>query len=253
MWVSVFMWVYGTVCGSLFSIGRRCPSMLLRGTIGRFTGLPKVNSGATVHLMLRLLQRRMSTIRDFKRSLVALGRRIGCYAIYRGLSSARIYKVYTSTRQSRALVYIIRGVRSIVTVRGARRCGKMCRILNKIVSPVSNINPSSLRVRSLIRHIHRNRIHRIVLTLDPAVRKSAAGFCVCEGVRTLGIGVDIVTQKITRGSRLRCASRIALKHSVIGHIAFGKRVWSSCKGSHWVFTFLLHFFLFPCASYVTYF
>lgn len=208
------------------SVGRRCPSILLRGTINRFSGLPNVKHGATVELILRLLQRSATAIRTFKGSVVALGHRIGCYGMYRGVSSARVYRVYTGPRQSTSAVYIIRGVHSMVTIRTARRCQKLCRILNNIVSPVSKMKPDSLRVRDLIRQMSRNKVGRIVLTLDAAVRKSAAGFCVCHGLSGLNIGLDIVTHNVSIKSRLRCTSRIALNHDVIGQALFAKAMWS---------------------------
>lgn len=218
-------WIYAR-CGAGWLVGRRCPSVLLRGTMKRFTGLPNIKHGATVQLMLRLLERSATIMRTFNGTVVALGRRIGCYGIYRGVSSARAYHVYSGPTQSTSAVYIIRDVHSIVTIRTARRCEKLCRILKKIVSPVSNVNPSSLRVRDLIRQIGNNRIGRIVLTLDSAVRKSAAGFCVSHGLSNVSIGLDIVTHNVSVKSRLRCASRIALKHSVVGHALFAKATWA---------------------------
>lgn len=222
---SYFVHVFTVHVGRAVDVGRRCPSILLRGTIKRFTGLPNVKQGATVQLMLRLLHRSATAMRTFDDTVSALGGRIGCYGIYRGVSSASIYHVYSGPSHSIAAIYIMRGVHSIVTMRGARRCHKLCRILNKIVSPVSNVKPSSLRVRDLMGHIGRNAIGRMVLTLDSAVRKSAAGFCVFHGLTNYSIGVAIVTHKVSVNSRLRCASRIALKHSVIGHITFAKALW----------------------------
>ncbi len=190
--------------------------------MNKFTGLPNVKHGATLHLILRLLHRPTTRTRSFTSTVTALHHRIGCYGIYRGVSSDSIYSVYSRPSHSGDVIYIIRAIHSIVTIRGASLCQNLCRILNKIVSPVSNVNPSSLRVSDLIRHIHSNRIGRIVFTLDPAVRKSAAGFCVCHGLRTANIGVSTLSHNVSINSRLRCTSRTALKHSLIGHVPFAK-------------------------------
>lgn len=204
---------------------RRCSSTLLRGTIKRFSGLPNVKHGATLHLILFVLHERRKSISRFISTVTQVGHRIGCYHIYRGVDSARIYPVYSSPQHSTSIVYIIRGIRSILTIRGARRFRKLCRILNNVVSPVSNVKPTSLRVSSLIRHITTKKMGRIVLTLDDAVRNSAAGFCVSHGLTSCPIGLSIVTQNVSIKSRLRCASRIALNEDVLGEAPFGRWGW----------------------------
>lgn len=211
-------------------VGRGCPSILLRGTIGRLSSLPKIKQGATLELTLRVLHHSINCARKFTSTLLTLHHSIGCYGIYRGVYSSSIYTVYISYRHSRSAIYIIRGVGRIVTVRGAKRFHNICRILNNVVSPVSKVNPNSLRVSDLMRQITKKRIGRIILTLDAAVRNSAAGFFVCHGLSSCSIGVSIVTHNISVNSRVRCTSRVALKHSVIGHADFGSSVglWRDC-------------------------
>lgn len=134
---------------------------------------------------------------------------IHCYGRYYALASGSVYPVYDGPSQSRGAVVMIRAPHSLTTCRGAKGCGKICRMLRKTVSPVLKVNPKSVHLGRLVRHL-RKSISRIVVTAGSDLRNRAATVCVDGLVGPIKVGIDEVTDNIPINNSLRCVSRMAL-------------------------------------------
>lgn len=181
--------------------------------MSRFHGVPSMNAGSTREVTFCILKLSSGKATRLTGTVIATRRGVRRYGVYHGLARSRVYPVYDGRGHSESAVYIIRDPHSIVTFRHARRCHNLCRILRNIVSPVGNVNPSSLAIGRLLLHVGSD-MGRIVVTAGPAMRNRTATVCVDGLLGPVNVGMAELTCNIPMNTSLRCTSRMALVHTL---------------------------------------
>lgn len=180
--------------------------------------LPNINPGSTRHVTFALLRHSHDNKVHLTRTLAQTVSRVNRYTSYHAFARRRIYGVYSGPHHRRGnRVYIIRDPTSVCTVRRAKRFSNHCFILVKRLSPLSNVNPSSVKLSHLRRHLTRRGVARIVLTAGPAIRNRTATGCVTRLYTRCSIRTDQVTRNMPINNRLRVISNAALSRSLTKH------------------------------------
>ena len=93
-------------------------------------------------------------------------------------------------------------------------------VLHGVISPVNNIGPDELNIKSLLNRLNNDEIKEVIMATNPTVEGEATAMYLSKLIKPLGIAVSRLAYGIPVGADLEYADEVTLKRAIDGRQKF---------------------------------
>ena len=181
-----------------------------------FRCLPGVGPRSAQRMTLHLLERDRAggehLAQVLMRALACVGRCERC----RTLSETARCPICSSMRRDAATLCVVETPADVLAIEQAGGYAGRYFVLLGRLSPIDGIGPEELGLEQLLRRVHDEGIHEVILATNPTVEGEATAYFITERLRGSGVTVSRIAHGVPLGGELEYVDGGTLLHALQG-------------------------------------
>jgi len=188
----------------------------LEKIISHLTGLPSIGRKTAQRIALYLLKQPREEVMELADAIRDLKDKIIFCSICRNISEQPICSICADTKRNGALLCVVQEPHDVFAIERTHEFNGVYHVLGGALSPLDGIGPEELDFRSLLAHIHNNKVEEVILAMNPTVEGDATAMYIDRLISPLGIQVTRIARGVPVGSDLEYADEATLARSLLG-------------------------------------
>ncbi len=197
------------------------PSKLIEDAVNQVSKLPGIGKKTALRLVLHLIREKEESTFSLTDALNTLRSKIRYCNSCHNISDQEICSICCSGRRDRSLICVVEDSRDVMAIENTGQFTGVYHVLGGVISPISGIGPSDLKIESLISRISgNNEVREIILALSPTMEGDTTAFYINKRVRDLPVKVSTIARGVPVGGDLEFTDEITLGRSITGRTTF---------------------------------
>lgn len=111
------------------------------------------------------------------------------------------------------IICVVKEPKDVIAMERVRDYHGTYHVLHGVISPLQNVGPNDLNIKSLLSRISTEDTKEIIIATNPDVEGEATAIYLSNLLKPLGIKVSRLAQGIAMGSELEYADEVTLAHA----------------------------------------
>lgn len=184
--------------------------------IEEFQKLPGVGPKSAQRMAFYVLGMSHESVKTFAESMIDAKEKVKNCSNCFHLSAADPCELCTNERRDRQLVCVVADSRDVIALERTREYKGLYHVLTGLISPLDGKGPNELTVRELINRVHDDKIHELILAINPTVEGDATVLYISSLVKPLNCKVTRIAFGLPVGSDLEYADDMTLSKAMEG-------------------------------------
>lgn len=196
------------------------PSQVLQDAVDAISSLPGVGSRSALRLALNLLGRPSEEITQFAGAIGRLATDVHWCKHCMMVCDGDICPICADSRRDHSTVCVVASVRDVMSIEGTSQYFGVYHVLGGIISPISGVGPSDLKIRELVDRIRDGGVSEVILALSGDVEGETTSFYLYRLIAPLGVKVTTLARGLGFGDDLEYADSLTLGRSIAARQPF---------------------------------
>jgi len=196
------------------------PSQVLQDAVDAISSLPGVGSRSALRLALNLLGRPSEEIAQFAGAIGKLATDVHWCKQCMMVCDGEICPICADSRRDHSTVCVVASVRDVMSIEATSQYFGVYHVLGGIISPISGVGPSDLKIRELVDRIQAGGVNEVILALSGDVEGETTSFYLYRQIAPLGVKVTTLARGLGFGDDLEYADSLTLGRSIAARQPF---------------------------------
>ena len=196
------------------------PSQVLQDAVDAISSLPGVGSRSALRLALNLLGRPSEEIAQFAGAIGKLATDVHWCKQCMMVCDGEICPICADSRRDHSTVCVVASVRDVMSIEATSQYFGVYHVLGGIISPISGVGPSDLKIRELVDRIQAGGVNEVILALSGDVEGETTSFYLYRQIAPLGVKVTPLARGLGFGDDLEYADSLTLGRSIAARQPF---------------------------------
>ncbi len=196
------------------------PSQVLQDAVDAISSLPGVGSRSALRLALNLLGRPSEEIAQFAGAIGKLATDVHWCKQCMMVCDGEICPICADSRRDHSTVCVVASVRDVMSIEATAQYFGVYHVLGGIISPISGVGPSDLKIRELVDRIQAGGVNEVILALSGDVEGETTSFYLYRQIAPLGVKVTTLARGLGFGDDLEYADSLTLGRSIAARQPF---------------------------------
>ena len=196
------------------------PSQVLQDAVDAISSLPGVGSRSALRLALNLLGRPSEEIAQFAGAIGKLATDVHWCKQCMMVCDGEICPICADSRRDHSTVCVVASVRDVMSIEATAQYFGVYHVLGGIISPISGVGPSDLKIRELVDRIQAGSVNEVILALSGDVEGETTSFYLYRQIAPLGVKVTTLARGLGFGDDLEYADSLTLGRSIAARQPF---------------------------------
>ena len=167
--------------------------------IEELSKLPGVGKKTAQRLALYILKRNETEVNNLLKSIQELKTKLRFCDRCFNLSEENLCNICKSPKRDSSLLCVVEEASDVIAIEKTNEYNGLYHVLGGVLSPLSGINPDSLKIKELIKRFENEDIKEVILALNPDTEGETTSLYIAKLLKPLNLKVS----RIARG--LDCA------------------------------------------------
>lgn len=196
------------------------PSKLLETAVAEFSKLPGIGRKTALRLVLHLLKKDASKVRNFGESIITLRENVKYCKVCRNISDTDICNICSDPSRDSSLICVVENIKDVMAIENTSQYKGLYHVIGGIISPIDGIGPKDLEIDSLIDRVENDSVSEVILALSTTMDGDTTGFYINRKLDTKHIAVSVLARGVSIGDELEYIDEITLGRSLMFRTPF---------------------------------
>lgn len=181
------------------------PSRLLEEAVNQIAKLPGIGRKTALRLALYLVREEPSRTADLTQALRRLREEISFCRTCHNISDTDQCSICSSPRRDAGVICVVEDLRDVMAIENTAQFQGRYHVLGGVISPVSGVGPSDLRIDDLLARVEQSaEVREVILALSPTMEGDTTAFYIHKKLSALSLdksrsGRTVKVTSIARG------------------------------------------------------
>ena len=194
------------------------PSKLLGEAVDAISSLPGVGRRSALRLALHLLKQPAENVHHFTSAINHLRDDVKYCRQCMMISDQDVCSICSDRSRDQRTICVVESVRDVMSIENTGQYHGVYHVLGGIISPISGIGPSDLRIRELVQRSA--DADEIILALSGDVEGETTAFYIYRQISASGVKVSSLARGLGFGDDLEYADELTLGRSIVNRQVF---------------------------------
>ncbi len=190
-------------------------SKLLDDIVREFSRLPGVGRRTALRLSMQVLRWREGDVAEFVRAVSDFRTGIRHCARCNNLSDNELCDVCANPNRDRSTVCVVEQVGDVMSIEKTGQYRGLYHVLGGVISPMSGIAPSDLKIDLLTENIASGAIREVILAISTTVEGETTLFYILNRLKQFeGLKITTIARGIGFGDEIEYADELTISHAL---------------------------------------
>lgn len=191
----------------------------LQIAIDELSKLPTIGKKTAQRLAMHLLKSDISSVEALLTALMNLKTKIRFCNTCFNLSVEDTCDICRNPKRDNSLICVVEEPGDVIAIEKTNEYNGLYHVLGGVLSPLSGINPDSLKMKELITRLKDTTVSEVILALNPDTEGEATSLYLAKIVRPLGIKITRIARGLPVGGDFEFADEATIGRAVQGRIS----------------------------------
>ncbi|MEX2264454.1 MAG: recombination mediator RecR [Bryobacteraceae bacterium] len=178
--------------------------------INEFKRLPGIGQKSAQRLAFHVLRAGRAEAERLSQAMLDVKDRLEFCRVCNNISEGELCVFCQDGDRDRKVLCVIEEPHNILGIETTRRFTGLYHVLHGSLSPLRNVGPEQLRIKSLIDRIGTGEVEEIILATNPTVEGEATAVYLSRLLKPLGVKVTRIAMGIPVGSDIEFADEVTI-------------------------------------------
>ncbi len=189
-------------------------SQLLDNVVGELAKLPGVGRRSALRLALHILRWEVEEADQLAGAIYQFRREVKHCSRCNNISDTDICPICLSPRRDKTTICVVEQVGDLLSIENTGQYGGLYHVLGGVISPMSGITPSELRIDKLLEVIKENEAKEVILALPSTIEGDTTQFYITRKLQDTDVKVSVISRGIGLGDELEYADSLTIAHAL---------------------------------------
>ncbi len=191
----------------------------LQTAIEELSKLPSIGKKTAQRLALYILKSDENSVNSLVKSILELKTKLRFCERCFNISVDTLCEVCKSYKRDTSLICVVEEASDVIAIEKSHEYSGLYHVLGGVLSPLSGINPESLKIKELLKRFETEEIKEIILALNPDTEGEATALYLAKLIKPLNINVTRLARGLPIGGDLEFADEATIGRAVLGRIS----------------------------------
>lgn len=189
-------------------------SRLLDNLVFELGKLPGVGRRSALRLALHILRQDLGEADTLAGAIYEFRRNIKYCKQCNNLTESEICEICADQRRDRSTICVVEHVADLFSIENTGGYGGLYHVLGGVISPMSGISPSDLKIDLLIENIERGGVSEVILALPTTMEGETTSFYISRRLEGRGVVLSTISRGIGLGDEIEYADPLTVSHAI---------------------------------------
>ena len=196
------------------------PSKIIEQAVEEISKLPGICKKSALRLALHLLKRPEIQSVQLASSIVKLRTETKFCTTCHMISDEALCGICTSNKRDESILCVVEDAKDVLAIENTGQFNGIYHVLGGIISPMSGISPSDLKIDSLLKRVEKGTIEEVIIGLSPTMEGDTTAFYLTKKLREFSVKISTIARGIPIGGDLEYTDEITLGRSIVSRVTY---------------------------------
>ncbi len=176
----------------------------------QFAKLPGIGAKSAARLAYHVMSMEAAEVEAFANALLNARRTVHFCRCCENLTDKEFCPVCEDDARDRSVVCVVETPKDISAFERTGEYKGVYHVLHGLISPLKNILPDDLKIRSLVARVQQGGIQEVIMATNPTVEGDATAAYISQLLKPLGVKVSRLAFGLPVGGQLEYADEVTL-------------------------------------------
>ena len=188
--------------------------------IEELSKLPGIGKKTAQRLALFILKMENQQVETFLNSIKELKTKLRYCSRCFNLSEDEFCTVCTSSKRDRSIICVLEEASDVIAVEKTHEFNGLYHVLGGVLSPLTGVNPESLKIKELLRRFENENISEVILALNADTEGETTALYLSKLIKPLNIKVSRIARGLPIGGDLEFADNATIGRALINRLTY---------------------------------
>lgn len=183
--------------------------------IEELSKLPGVGKKTAQRLALYILKRNETEVNNLLKSIQELKTKLRFCDRCFNLSEENLCNICKSPKRDSSLLCVVEEASDVIAIEKTNEYNGLYHVLGGVLSPLSGINPDSLKIKELIKRFENEDIKEVILALNPDTEGETTSLYIAKLLKPLNLKVSRIARGLPMGGDLEFADEATIGRALL--------------------------------------
>ena len=190
----------------------------LQTAIEELSKLPSIGKKTAQRLALYILKSDSQSVDNLVKAILELKTRLRFCSRCFNISVDELCEICTSPKRDNSVICIVEEASDVIAIEKTHEFNGKYHVLGGVLSPLSGIDPESLKIKELLKRFESEEIKEVILALNPDTEGETTSLYLAKLIKPLGVKVSRIARGLPIGGDLEFADEATISRAVMGRI-----------------------------------
>lgn len=193
-------------------------SLLLDRVVEELSKLPSVGERSALRLALHILKQPKDRIETLVCAIDDFRVNIRYCSCCNNLSDSDLCPICLDIGRDRTTVCVVENIKDVMSIEATQMYNGLYHVLGGVISPMSGVSPSQLKIDLLIENIQNNFVKEVILALNTSIEAETTMFYIMRRLGSIDVKISNISRGIGFGDELDYADEMTIVHAIKNRI-----------------------------------
>jgi recombination protein RecR len=190
----------------------------LQTAIEELSKLPGIGKKTAQRLALYILKSDPQTVENLVKAVHELKTRLRFCSRCFNISEEELCEICKNPKRDGSILCVVEEASDVIAIEKTHEFNGKYHVLGGVLSPLSGIDPESLKIKELLKRFETEEVKEIILALNPDTEGETTSLYLAKLIKPLGIKVSRIARGLPIGGDLEFADEATISRAVSGRI-----------------------------------
>ncbi len=190
----------------------------LQTAIEELSKLPSIGKKTAQRLALYILKSDSQSVENLIKAIQELKTKLRFCSRCFNISVDELCEICKNPKRDSSVICIVEEASDVIAIEKTHEFYGRYHVLGGVLSPLSGIDPESLKIKELLKRFESEEIKEIILALNPDTEGETTSLYLAKLIKPLGIKVSRIARGLPIGGDLEFADEATISRAVTGRI-----------------------------------
>jgi recombination protein RecR len=187
----------------------------LQAAIDELSKLPGIGKKTAQRLALHVLKSDTETVDNLVRALEELKTKLQFCTKCFNLSEGPVCTICGNPKRDQTVICVVEEASDVIAVEKTHEYNGLYHVLGGVLSPLSGVNPESLKIKELMRRFESEPVKEVILALNPDTEGETTCLYLAKLIKPMGIKVSRIARGLPIGGDLEFADEATIGRAML--------------------------------------
>jgi len=183
--------------------------------IDELSKLPGIGRKTAQRLALHLLKKNDDDVRNLLKAIQDLKSKLRFCERCFNLSEDILCNICKNHKRESSLLCVVEEASDVIAIEKTNEYNGIYHVLGGVLSPLSGVNPDSLKIKELVKRFNKEEINEVILALNPDTEGETTSLYLAKLLKPLNIKISRIARGLPIGGDLEFADDATIGRALL--------------------------------------